>query len=76
LEVDNWLRTIELKFGLLHCTVYQKTLYVAQQLRGYAGAWWASYNAALQSNHQVLWAEFCEAFYGYHIPASLMINRQ
>jgi hypothetical protein len=30
LEVDSWLRTTESKFGLLHCTEYQKTLYVAQ----------------------------------------------
>jgi hypothetical protein len=38
LEVNSWLRTIEFKFGLLHCTKYQKTLYAAQQLRGSAGA--------------------------------------
>jgi hypothetical protein len=30
LEVDNWLRTMESKFGLLHCTEYQKTLYATQ----------------------------------------------
>jgi hypothetical protein len=29
-EADSWLRTIESKFGLLHCIEYQKTLYVAQ----------------------------------------------
>jgi hypothetical protein len=29
LDVDNWLHTIESKFGLLHCTEYQKTLYAA-----------------------------------------------
>jgi hypothetical protein len=29
LEVDNWLHTLELKFGLLHCIEYQKTLYAA-----------------------------------------------
>jgi hypothetical protein len=29
LEVDSWLRTTESKFGLLHCTEYQKTLYTA-----------------------------------------------
>jgi hypothetical protein len=39
LEADSWLRTTELKFGLLHCTEYQKTLYAVQQLRGSAGAW-------------------------------------
>jgi hypothetical protein len=32
LESDNWLSTIESKFGLLHYTEYQKTLYTAQQL--------------------------------------------
>jgi hypothetical protein len=32
LEVDNWLRMTESKFGLLHCTKYQKTLYATQQL--------------------------------------------
>jgi hypothetical protein len=30
LEVDSWLRTIESKFGLLHCTKSQKTLYATQ----------------------------------------------
>jgi hypothetical protein len=30
LEADSWLRTTESKFGLLHCTEYQKTLYAAQ----------------------------------------------
>jgi hypothetical protein len=30
LEADSWLRTTESKFGLLHCTEYQKTLYATQ----------------------------------------------
>jgi hypothetical protein len=47
LEADSWLHTTESKFGLLHCTEYQKTLYTVQQLRGAAGAWWASYIATL-----------------------------
>jgi hypothetical protein len=29
LEADSWLRTMESKFGLLHCIEYQKTLCVA-----------------------------------------------
>jgi hypothetical protein len=47
LEADNWLHTMESKFGLLHYTEYQKSLHVAQQLRGSAGAWWASYITTL-----------------------------
>jgi hypothetical protein len=30
LEADSWLHTTESKFGLLHCTEYQKTLYTVQ----------------------------------------------
>jgi hypothetical protein len=42
LEADSWLRTTESKFGLLHCTEYQKTLYAVQHFRGSVGAWWGS----------------------------------
>jgi hypothetical protein len=30
LEADDWLRTTESKFSLLHGTKYQKTLYASQ----------------------------------------------
>jgi hypothetical protein len=30
LEADHWLQVIEFKFGLLHCTEVQKTLFTAQ----------------------------------------------
>jgi hypothetical protein len=72
LEADNWLRTTKSKFSLLHCTEYQKTLYEAQQLRGSAGAWWASYPAALPADHQVPWTEFRTAFRGHHLSAGTM----
>jgi hypothetical protein len=69
LDADDWLRTTESKFGLLHCIEYQKTLYAAQQLRGPAGAWWASYTTALSADHHVVWDEFCVAFHGHHFLA-------
>jgi hypothetical protein len=62
----------ELKFGLLHCSEFHKTLFTAQQLRGSASAWWATYTAAIQDNHQVSWNEFCIAFRGHHLPAGTM----
>jgi hypothetical protein len=55
LEADSWLRTTKSKFGLLHCIEYQKTLYAAQQLRGAAGAWWATYITTLPNDHHVPW---------------------
>jgi hypothetical protein len=75
LEADCWLRTTESKFGLLHCTEYQKTLYAAQQLRGAAGAWWASYTTTLPVDHHVPWGEFCTAFRAHHLSAGLLHSK-
>ncbi|GJN40316.1 hypothetical protein PR202_gn00479 [Eleusine coracana subsp. coracana] len=72
LEVDNFFRTLESKFALLHCIEQQKPLFAAQQLRGSVSAWWASFTATLTAGHQVTWAEFCTAFHAHHIPAGLM----
>jgi hypothetical protein len=69
LEADDWLRTTKSKFNLLHCTEYQKILYAAQQLRGPAGAWWASYTVTLPADPHVPWDEFCTAFHGHHLSA-------
>jgi hypothetical protein len=76
LEVNSWLRTTESKFGLLHCTEYQKTLYAVQQLRGAAGAWWASYIATLPEDHHVSWGEFQTAFRAHHLSAGLLRSKQ
>jgi kynurenine formamidase len=54
LEVDSWLRTTESKLMPLHCKEYQKTLYTIHQLLGSAGVWWASYIAALPTDHHIL----------------------
>jgi hypothetical protein len=72
LETNHWLRVTESKFGLLHCSKLQKTLFVAQQLHGSASAWWATYTATLQDNHQVSWNEFCKVFCECHISAGIL----
>jgi hypothetical protein len=72
LEADSWLHTTESKFGLLHCTKYQKILYVVQQLRGVAAAWWAFYIATLPADHHVPWSEFHTAFRAHHLSAGLL----
>jgi hypothetical protein len=75
LEADSWLRTTESKFGLLHCTEYQKTLYATQQLRGATGAWWASYIATLPEDHHVPWGEFRTAFRAHHLSMGLLRSK-
>jgi hypothetical protein len=75
LEADSWLCTTESKFGLLHYTEYQKTLYAAQQLRGAARAWWASYIATLPVDHHVPWGEFRAAFRSHHLSVGLLHSK-
>jgi hypothetical protein len=75
LEADSWPRITESKFGLLHCIEYQKTLYAAQQPRGAAGAWWASYIATLPVDHHVPWGEFCTAFRAHHLSTGLLRSK-
>jgi hypothetical protein len=72
LEADSWLCTIESKLGILHYTECQKTLYTVQQLRGSVGAWWASYIAALPTNHQVPWGEFRTVFGAHHLSVGVL----
>jgi hypothetical protein len=75
LEADSWLCTTESKFGLLHCIKYQTTLYAAHQLRGIAGAWWASYIATLPGAHHVLRGEFCIVFRAHHLSTGLLRSK-
>jgi hypothetical protein len=76
LEADHWLRVMESKFGLLHCTEVQKTLFTAQQLRSDASAWSANYTATRPTDYQVTWAEFCDAFRAHYIPAGVMRKKR
>jgi hypothetical protein len=68
LVADRWLQVMESKFGLLRCTEVQKTLFIAQQLRGDASAWWANYTITRPTDYQVSWVEFRNAFHAYYIP--------
>jgi hypothetical protein len=72
LKADSWLCATESKFRLLHCIEYQKTRYVAQQLRGLTEAWWVSYIITLPTDHHVPWDEFCSAFRTHHLSAGLI----
>jgi hypothetical protein len=53
LEADHWLQVMESKFGLLRCTEVQKTLFVAQQLRGDVSVWWANYTTTRPVDYHV-----------------------
>jgi hypothetical protein len=67
---------MESKFGLLHYTEVQKTLFVTQQLRGDANAWWANYTATRPMDYQVSWGEFRDAFRAHYISADMMRKKR
>jgi hypothetical protein len=50
----------------------QKTLFVAQQLRGDASTWWTNYTATRPADYQVSWTKFHSAFHAHYIPAGMM----
>src|SRR5207247_1511799 len=46
--------------------------FAAHQLRGPTASWWLTHLAMQPTGHQVVWAEFCEAFRAYHVPSSII----
>jgi hypothetical protein len=76
LEVDEWVRVIEQKFGLICCTETQKPLFAPQQLRGPASTWWGNYVAIQPAEHQVTWDEFKLAFREHYIPEGVLHMKQ
>jgi hypothetical protein len=68
LEVDEWIRVMEQKFGLIWCTKTQKPLFAVQQLRGPTSTWWANFAAIQPEGHLVTWAEFKQPFWEHYIP--------
>jgi hypothetical protein len=75
-EADQWLHTIESKFGLLRCMEVQMTLFAMQQLCGDASAWWANYTVTRPVYYQLRWTKFYSAFHAHYIPASMMRRKR
>jgi hypothetical protein len=50
-------------------------LYATQQLRGLAGAWWASSMATLHVDNHVPWGMFCTSFHAHHLFVGLLCSR-
>src|SRR5664279_4677135 len=62
LDADDWLRTIERKFGALHVPDAELVNFATYLLEGAAGAWWESSLAMFAPDHVITWEEFRNAF--------------
>jgi hypothetical protein len=72
LEADEWVRVMEQKFGLIHCTETQKPLFAAQQLRGPTITCWANFVAIQPTGHQITWEEFKLALREHYVPEGVL----
>ncbi|XP_066375133.1 uncharacterized protein [Miscanthus floridulus] len=63
---------MEQKFRLLGVADEQKVSFAAQQLLGFAGAWWDTFQAMEQPNHPATWRKFSTIFREFFIPASVI----
>ena len=72
LEVDDWLRVIQMKLEPFEWPDRDKVLLAAHQLTGTALAWWENYCTAAEDATTITWNEFVKEFRRYHIPAATM----
>jgi len=72
LQADEWLSTIEQRFGLLRLTEGMKATYAGHQLQGPAGIWWTHHRTTFPANVEIVWNQFQAAFRGHFIPPGLM----
>jgi hypothetical protein len=76
LEADEWVRVMEQKFRLIHCTETQKPLFAAQQLRGPASTWWENFIAIQPTGHKITWEEFKPAFREHYVLEGVLHMKQ
>ena len=72
LQADEWLSTIEQRFGLLRLTEGMKASYAGHQLQGPVGIWWTHHRTTFPANIEIVWDQFQTAFWGHFIPPGLM----
>jgi hypothetical protein len=63
IEVDDWLREIELKLVVVHANDIDKVLLTIQQLVGPALVWWQSYKEVNPNACNMVWSDFVRLFY-------------
>jgi hypothetical protein len=55
LDAEEWINTMEDKFGVLRLMEVLKTKYAAQQLQGPARMWWKHHHTTFPPNAQISW---------------------
>jgi hypothetical protein len=72
LEADDWLKAIEKKLLIAHCTDREKVLFAAHQLYGLATDWWDAYSTKHLNAEAITWAQFRTSFCAHFVPGGLI----
>jgi hypothetical protein len=70
--VVDWLKTIEKKLQVVHCTNRERVLFAVHQMVGLAIDWWDMYVEAHEEPETINWQEFMKSFKTHHVPLGVM----
>jgi hypothetical protein len=77
MDAEDWLKGVEKKLVIAHCTDREKVLFVAHQLYGTAANWWESYCNTHANIDTITWNEFKARFRTHYVPHGTMkLNRK
>jgi hypothetical protein len=72
MEVEDWLKGVEKKLVIAHCTDREKVLFAAHQLFGTATNWWETYCNTHADVDSITWNEFKARFCNHYVPCGTM----
>jgi hypothetical protein len=72
MEAEDWLKGVEKKLVIAHCTDHEKVLFAAHQLIGTTANWWETYYNTHADVDSITWNEFKARFRNHYVPRGTM----
>jgi hypothetical protein len=71
-DAEDWLKGVEKKLVITHCTDREKVLFTAHQLYGIAANWWETYCNTHANIYTITWKKFKVRFRTHYVPRGTM----
>jgi hypothetical protein len=72
MEDEDWLKSIEMKLKIAHCTDQEKVLFAMHQVFGTTADWWETYRNSHPNVSAITWNEFKAHFHTHYVPCHTM----
>jgi hypothetical protein len=76
MEAEDWLKSIEKKLEIAHCTDQEKVHFAAHQLFGTTAEWWDTYDNSNQDVGAITWDEFNAQFRTHYVPRGTLKQKK